>query len=110
MVNVVSMVTANTASFPGSCAVSGGGLCTYIGHNYVQMGMYPLRQMSHVTSHLINYVLRCRRIDTNHHAEDPSTAHNEHGRSLHGKHNVSTSSAPANEHAQHSATSLTVTR
>jgi len=27
-----------------SCAVSGGGLCPYIGHSYVQMQMYPLRQ------------------------------------------------------------------
>ena len=30
----------------GSWAVSGGGLCTYIGHNYVQMQI--LRQTSHV--------------------------------------------------------------
>ena len=74
------------------------------------MGMYPLRQTSHVTSHLINYLLRSRRIDMNHHAEDPSTAHNEHGRSQHGKHDVATSSAPANERARHSATSLTATQ
>ena len=29
------------ASWAGSWAVSEGGLCTYIGHNYVQMGMSP---------------------------------------------------------------------
>ena len=38
----------------GSYAVSGGSLCTYIGHNYVQMGMSPLRHTSHVTSHVID--------------------------------------------------------
>ena len=92
---------------PGSCAVSGGGLCTYIGHNYVQMGMSPLRHMSHVTSHVINYA---RRIDMNHHAEHPSTAHNEHSTSQHSKRGVTTSSAPENEHARHSTTSLTATQ
>ena len=91
----------------GSCAVSGGGLCTYIGHNYVQMGMSPLRHTSHVTSHVINYA---RRINTNHHAEHPSTAHNEHSTSQHSKRGMATSSAPANERTRHSTTSLTATQ
>ena len=46
----------------------------------------------------------------NHHAEDLPTAHNEHGTSQHSKHDVATSSAPANQRARHSATSLTATR
>ena len=82
-----------------SCVVSGGDLCTYIWHNYVQMQMYPLRHTSHVMSHVIKdlYALTRTTMQNTHPLPTMSTA-----LSQHGKHGVTMSSTPANKHTWHS--------